>query len=71
MTARAAQLLADLRAQGVVLQRDGDTLRLGAPRGVMTAAALQQVHALKRELLTVLPDTPDYATCSAQALLAV
>ncbi len=59
MTAR--QLLAALQADGVHVTADNDRLTLDAPQGLLTPERLDQVRALKPELLALLaePSLPD------------
>ena len=50
----AQELLDSLRADGVQVSANGDRLELDAPRGVLTIERLDQVRALKPELLALL-----------------
>lgn len=50
----AHELLNSLRADGVRVAANGDNLELNAPRGVLTSERLDQVRALKPELLALL-----------------
>ncbi len=54
MTAR--ELIAALQADGVRVTADGDRLTLDAPQGLFTPERLDQVRALKPELLALLAE---------------
>jgi DNA-binding MarR family transcriptional regulator len=53
MTARVAQLLAELSILGVTVVPDGGRLRL-SPRSALTAELLERIRELKPEILSVL-----------------
>lgn len=50
----ATTLLADLRAQGIVLTADGDNLHFDAPTGALTPDLLEEMRAHKVDLLKAL-----------------
>jgi hypothetical protein len=50
----AEKILAEARAYGVTLVPDGARLRIGAPKGALTAALRAKIIAHKSELLTLL-----------------
>jgi len=54
----ASELLADLRARGVVVEARGDRLRLDAPAGVLTDELRDVVRAHKPRLLALLAPPP-------------
>jgi hypothetical protein len=54
-----AELLADLRARGVVLDPDGGRLRVRAPADAWTAELRERVRAHKAELLALLSAAED------------
>ena len=49
-----AELLRDLSAAGVEVRRDGDRLRVRAPKGVITTELLDRLKAEKPRLLEAL-----------------
>ena len=51
---RADKLVADLRLRGVCLWRDGDLIRVNAPRGILTAALKEELASRKKEILGLL-----------------
>jgi hypothetical protein len=57
MTARVAQLLAELSILGVTLVPDGGRLRL-SPRSALTPDLLDRIRELKPEILYVLASVP-------------
>ena len=61
----AHELLDSLRADGVQVSANGDRLELDAPRGALTQERLDQVRALKPELLALLAQ-PGPAAVPAQ-----
>jgi len=62
-----SELLAHLRSIGVQLSLDGDTLRLNAPKGVLTAALQSELRSGKPGLLELLRSLRDSARTSATA----
>ena len=52
------RLLADLRQQGVTLERRGDRLRVDAPQGVLTPEIRADLVAHKAAILQVLASPP-------------
>ena len=59
-------------ARGVLLWREGDTLRFDAPVGVLTPAVLEKLRQAKPKILPVLPEAPlvDVEDSSLLALAA-
>jgi amino acid adenylation domain-containing protein len=49
-----AQYLRSLRARGIEIERDGDTLRVDAPKGVATPALADEIRKRKSEILAFL-----------------
>jgi len=50
----AAALLAELRADGVILAADGDKLAIEAARGILTPELMARMRAAKPELMALL-----------------
>lgn len=61
----AAGLLADLAAQGIIVRRDGDKLRVKGPSGVLTDATLARLRAAKPQILAALADPAPAASSAA------
>lgn len=59
----APSLLACLKAVGVRVALEDDSLSLDAPRGVLTPNLLDSIKTLKPELLLLLSAAPDEAPC--------
>jgi amino acid adenylation domain-containing protein len=63
----AAELLKQLRALSVQLRLEGDTLRLNAPKGVLTAALQSELRANKAELVALLQEMQSNGASSSVA----
>ena len=67
----ATDLLSRLRCLGVVLEPNGERLRVDAPRGVITGELLEELTANKVEILNMLQGAAGlhYALCDKAVLV--
>jgi hypothetical protein len=64
-----SELISELCSRGVVLETDGDHLRVNAPRGAVTPKLLEALSEQKAELLNLLrPEQTHYALASKSVL---
>lgn len=62
------ELLTDLHSRGVMLRAVGDRLKIDAPAGALTDAALAELRARKAELLATLATGHFCPGCGSDAL---
>ena len=62
------ELIADLRARGVVLTAEGDSLRYDGPDGAITTEDLEGLRANKAAILALLREAPVAISAEAEAI---